>query len=149
MPIDRDSLPEVVSNAWREALCDMPTVNRGRSTSWVSALGNQFKAGYQERDGYRVFWRSNACNQKDFGLNEFLFDIAVCSISETRSLQRTPKALPFVSDCHWLVESEFAVSTRDSILRTRFGLANPDRAVPHPGIHACYRSPLRHRVAFE
>lgn len=116
MPITGDSLPTAVRSAWREAREPTAAGNRSRSAIWVSALGRQFQLGYPRHRGYRVFWRSNCSNRCAFGLNEFLFDITVCSVCEVHSLQRPPTQLEYVSRCHWLVESEFSTNTREILV---------------------------------
>lgn len=116
MPITGDSLPTAVGSAWREARQQMTADNRGRSATWVSALGRQFQVGYPRHHGYRVFWRANRSNRCAFGLNEFLFDVTVCSVCEVPSLQRPPTQLEYVSHCHWLVESEFTTNTREILV---------------------------------
>ena len=46
-----------------------------------------------------------------------LFDIAVCSVSWTRSRQRKAQNLEFIAQCHWQVESEFSrTNTRDIVV---------------------------------
>ena len=114
MPVHRDNLKDVVDAAWAVAIEnpasgeDPATVNRKRSAQWVDALAGQFENNYMLERRHRVFWKGNECNRKHFRVNELLFDITVCSVSTTPSLQSPPKPLEFISDCHWQVESEFA-----------------------------------------
>lgn len=115
MPMTGHGLPRVVGAAWRETRQQPTADNRGRSATWVHALGRQFQAEYPQECGYRVFWRTNPCNRA-FRLNEFLFDIAVCSVSHAPSLQRVPTSLEYVTSCHWQVESEFAFNTREILV---------------------------------
>ena len=111
-PVQPIDLPELIDNAWNEVLAQMASGNSNRSTAWVNALAEQFAGRYEARGDHRVFWRSNTCNKREFGLNEFLFDIVACEVGTTCSLQHQPKELEFVAQCHWLVESEFARDTR-------------------------------------
>ena len=113
MPVNRDNIAEVVLNAWSHAhrapieLDDSKTPNRQRSSKWVDALARQFSEHYPRERRYRVFWSRNRENRDEFRLNELLFDLAVCSVSETSSLQARAKPLPFIARCHWQIESEF------------------------------------------
>ena len=41
----------------------------------------------------------------------------VCSVSETKSVQRPPQPLEFIVECHWQIESELSrTNTRDIIV---------------------------------
>ena len=82
----------------------------------MTALAREFAAHYLVDAGHHVFWRSNPDRTTGFRLREFLFDIAVCHVCHTPSLQPLPQDLLFVSHCDWLVESEFAPNTRDIVL---------------------------------
>ncbi len=122
MPVHRGNIGEVVMNAWAQARGtpiepdDRKTPNRQRSRNWVDALAGQF-SGHYRRPQYRVFWAGNDDNQTEFGVNELLFDIAVCSVSTTNSLQRQARPLPFIARCHWQIESEFSLqNTRDIVV---------------------------------
>ena len=77
------------------------------SRIWIDRLGRGFQEYYRDKDDKyrRVFWKGNVENRKEFGLNELLFDIAVCSVSTTISIVRGT-LLEFVSGCYWQVESE-------------------------------------------
>ena len=91
--------------------------NRIRSAQWVDELARQFQDNYKLERRHRVFWKGYEGNKEHFGVNELLFDIAVCSVSTTPSLQRHPQPLEFITGCHWQVESEFADnSTRPVIV---------------------------------
>ena len=122
MPVHRDNIGAVVLNAWNDALLvdvqgdDRRDRNRKRSSAWVDALARRFREGY-EGDRYRVFWLGNKKNREQFGRNEMLFDIAVCSVSTTRSRQRNPRDLEFIAQCHWQIESEFSrTNTREIVI---------------------------------
>ena len=125
MPVHRDNLKEVVDAAWVTALkspdsddSDRSTqvVRSKRSARWVDALARQFENNYALKRRHRVFWKGNECNREHFKVNELLFDITVCSVSTTPSLQHKPQDLEFITDCHWQVESEFATNTRAVIV---------------------------------
>ena len=132
MPVHRDNLLDVVNAAWVAAQADARTdelsdtvghgsrkdTNRNRSAAWVDALAKEFDRRYRGKR-HRTFWRRK-CKDKsetEFGLQEFLFDVMVCSVSETKSLQRQPRPLKFIAECHWQIESEFSrTNTRDIIV---------------------------------
>ena len=116
MPVNRHNLNNVIQSAWTKALKDMPHAPKERSEKWVDSLAACFKENYKG-DRHRVFWRSNKENYDDFKLNEFLFDLVVCSVSTTESLQRQSNPLKFIAECHWQIESEFnKANSRDIIV---------------------------------
>ena len=116
MPVDRCNLRNVIDSAWTEAKACTDTKGKPtqqvdekhkiRSQKWVESIGNLFKKNYAG-ELYRVFWRGHQANKDLFGTTEFLFDVTVGVISNTKSLQPEPKPLPFISECPWIVESEF------------------------------------------
>ncbi len=83
-----------------------------RATAWINCLGEAFQEVYPNED-QRVFWRNNGCN-KDFKLNELLFDISVCQIGCVKSIVKR-KPLPYIQKCLWQVESEFNGNSREVI----------------------------------
>ena len=48
-----------------------------------------------------MFWLGNDRNREQFGINEYLFDVMVCSVSTVESLQRQSNRLDFIDQCHW------------------------------------------------
>ena len=122
MPVHRANIGQVIMEAWdkaRHADDDgdgKRDRNRKRSGRWVGSLACRFRKRY-EGGRYRVFWLGNETNRKQFGRNEMLFDIAVCSVSVTRSRQRQARNLEFIAECHWQIESEFSrTNTREIII---------------------------------
>ena len=107
MPVDRSNLTRIVRDAWSDAFHDPPDNHRDRSQAWVDALARKFQCHYTMSSRHRVFWIRNHSNKTHFGLSELLFDITVCSVSTTLSLQRPRRELEFIADCHWQIESEF------------------------------------------
>ena len=115
MPVNAENLKGLISEAWSEALkssqdidlCEQSQrwINRERSKKWMSSLGKQFRSQYDLPGKDRVFWIGNPENKCDFGLQEMLFDLAVCQISTVNSYRK--KQLHFITKCHWLIESEF------------------------------------------
>ena len=123
MAVHSNNLSDIVHCAWRRASHAPSTEtnkrkrNRKRSAQWVCALGRAFEERYDESDIHRVFWLGNKKNRKQFGIDEFLFDVVVCSVSSVESLQRQSKRLDFIDQCHWQVESEFnRNSTREVVV---------------------------------
>ena len=110
MPVHRDNLKNIVDAAWDTALESPARDNKERSAQWVDALARQFEKNYRLERRHRVFWRGREEKVQHFRVKELLFDITVCSVSTTLSLQNPPKPLEFISDCHWQVESEFAAN---------------------------------------
>lgn len=90
-------------------------VNHEASGVWLDCLGKEFQGYYRDKD-QRVFWKGNNGNRGQFGLNELLFDISVCRIEEVPSIRKGTQ-LPFVSDCHWQVESELNDSNSREITK--------------------------------
>ena len=82
----------------------------------VCALAETFQEKYDDTDVHRVFWLGNNDNREQFGINEFLFDVVVCSVSTVESLQRQSNRLDFIDQCHWQVESEFNRSNSREVI---------------------------------
>ena len=122
MPVHRGNINDVILSAWNDALHslvkgnDRGDTNRARSGKWIDSFARRFEHHYPG-ERYRLFWSSNSGNREQFGVNEFLFDLAVCSVSETKSLQIKVRDLPFIARCHRQIESEFSrANTRDIIV---------------------------------
>ena len=90
-------------------------INKNRSQYWVEALAEQFKKSYEGDSEIRIFTKSDDSNQKDFGLNELLYDILVCRVGEVESSIHKKK-LCFIKEVLWQVESEFAHNTRNALI---------------------------------
>ena len=122
MPVHRGNISQVILSAWKEAHqtvveeSEWGKTNILRSQKWIDSLAQRFKEHYAG-EHCCVFWRDNDENRNQFGLNELLFDIAVCRISATKSLQAKAQDLSFVAQCHWQIESEFSkANTRDIVV---------------------------------
>ena len=122
MPVHRANIAEVVLKAWNDALDGdvegdaRRDRNRKRSAKWVDRLAGRFANQYKGVR-YRVFWSANKENRQQFGRNEMLFDIAVCSVSTTPSRQQRAQPLEFIAQCHWQIESEFSrTNTREIVI---------------------------------
>lgn len=120
VPVHRENLVEIIKAAWERASDgakdepDKQRQNARRSKKWMDELGEGFRREYAReypdslrKTPYRVFWRGSGDNKKHFQRNEFLFDLMVCSVSETESLESRSNPLEFIDRCHWQVESEF------------------------------------------
>ena len=122
MPVHRGDIGGVVLKAWDHARCadiedsDRQKANRKRSRIWIDSFADRFGEHYRDAR-HKLFWSGNRENREQFQMNELLFDLAVCSVSETESLQKEAKALHFIAQCHWQIESEFSRSnTRDIVV---------------------------------
>ena len=108
MPVHRSNLSEVINQAWKYAIrTPEKLTNRERSRKWVCELATKFQSEYHNEKIHRVFWQGNTGNREQFAINEFLFDVMVCSVSQVESLQRRSNPLDIIDQCHWRVESEF------------------------------------------
>lgn len=122
MPVHRGNIGEVVLGAWNDARTRAVEgdvrgrTNRARSGQWIDSLARRFEEHYGG-ERHRLFWSGNAANREPFGVNELLFDIAVCSVSATKSLQAEARDLPFIARCHWQIESEFSRTSTRHIVR--------------------------------
>ena len=121
MPVHRGNFIDVVTAAWDAvpkctAVGDSPKeINRNRSAAWVDELAKEIERRYDGKR-HRTFWKHNCKNKTQFGLQEFRFDVMVCSVSETKSLQKPPRPLKFIADCHWQIESELSrANTRETL----------------------------------
>lgn len=122
MPVHRRNLLGIIECAWNHARretddsSDVGKRNRKRSSQWVCALAEAFQSEYRDPGVHRVFWVGNRENRKQFGINELLFDVMVCSVSTVESLQRHSNRLDFIDQCHWQVESEFNRSNSRAVI---------------------------------
>jgi len=85
-----------------------------RSRDMVEGLARLLREVYGHKDNVAVFSKYHEENRRDFGLNELLFDIAVCEWEETRSASDR-KTLKFVTRGLWAIESELARDTRQAV----------------------------------
>ena len=122
MPVHRGNIGGVVLSAWNDIHragvegSNRQTTNKKRSAKWIDSLATRFAEHYAGRR-HRLFWSGNDANKKQFGRKEFLFDLAVCSVSTTKSLQNEAQDLEFIAQCHWQIESEFhRTNTRNIIV---------------------------------
>lgn len=93
---------------------NLGAVHRNRSRNFVECLATEFRRRYPDRDDVAVFSKHFVGNRQRHGLNELMFDVAVC---ETR---RVPSAsgraeLTFVSSLLVAIESELAANSREAL----------------------------------
>ena len=97
MPVYRGNIVEVINQAWKCAIRTPENLtNRERSRNWVCELAKKFQSKYHDEKIHRVFWQGNKDNREQFAINEFLFDVMVCSVSQVESLQRRSNPLDFI-----------------------------------------------------
>jgi hypothetical protein len=89
-------------------------VHREKSAQWVECLADQFRSLYRADRSVRVFSRADNSNRDDFGTNELLHDVCVCRVGQVRSAVRG-RALFFIREVLWQVESEFSRNSRESV----------------------------------
>ena len=125
MPVHRGNLLGVIECAWNHARREGSEAddslnagqrNRKRSSQWVCALAEAFQSKYRDPRVHRVFWLGNDKNREQFGINELLFDVMVCSVSTVESLQRQSNLLEFIDQCHWQIESEYNRSNSRAVI---------------------------------
>jgi len=88
-------------------------LHRHRSRVWVEALADQFRKSYEGNSGVRVFSRYNF-DRKEFGMDELLYDVLVCSVATTPS-ERRGTELFYVEDALWQVKSNFDKNARETL----------------------------------
>lgn len=84
---------EYIKRALEAAACDLShaaaspqLLHTARSRQWVNCLASELKALHPDRH-VRVFFKGNAENQAEFGLDELLYDVCIC---ETDTCPSTP-----------------------------------------------------------
>lgn len=90
-------------------------LHQNRSREWVNTLAKQFQNYFENESDVRVFSKQNYSNRRDFGLNEFLYDIVVCRVGKVNSAVHK-KTLYYVQQVIWQVESEFARDSRQALI---------------------------------
>lgn len=110
----RDTIHEAFRRAAQESVMGGTNQgrNRQRSISWVETLASEFRKVYRRENDFRVFSKYHDQN-KDFGMNELLYDISVCKTNYIVSPQR--KRLSYIEKALWQVESEMAKDTRQLV----------------------------------
>ena len=83
--------------------------NAERSAAFVSCLASELRKHYKAVQGegqpkYAVFSRDYPGNQKEFGLNELMFDIVAAEIATVKSVRGID--ITAIRGAEWLIESE-------------------------------------------
>ena len=111
-----------------------------RASAWVEALCEQFRRCFQDEPDVRVFSKHYYGNRADFGLNELLYDIAVCRVGTVTS-SANKRTLLYVREALWQVESEFARDGRQAVKdfnKLVLGSA-ANKLFVGPQVHDCQR----------
>ena len=85
-----------------------------RSKHFVELLAQGFRDYYTDNSNCKIFSKHFIGNRKEFGINEYQYDILVCEIDSVISAKQQKK-ISFIKEAIWLVESEFARNTREAI----------------------------------
>lgn len=88
-------------------------LNRARSIAWVESVAQCFRDVFSADPHVRVFSKYCEDNRKSFGLNELLYDVAVCRVDQCAAYGG--KTICFVKEALWQVESEFAADSQQAI----------------------------------
>lgn len=88
-------------------------LNRARSIAWVESVAQCFRDAFSADPRIRVFSKYHAGNRRSFGLNELLYDVAVCRVDQC--LAYGGKTICFVKQALWQIESEFAADSQQAI----------------------------------
>ncbi|MCD6452983.1 MAG: hypothetical protein J7K77_01685 [Dehalococcoidales bacterium] len=104
------------AQAERDVVASTQVVHQDRVRHWVESLADQLRRYYEAWPGkinpdIRVFSKDYDKNKRDFGLNEYLYDILVCRVGKVTSAKQG-KELCYIRKAIWQVESEFALDTR-------------------------------------
>jgi hypothetical protein len=87
--------------------------NRQRSIGWVESVAANFRRAYSKDPEVRVFSKYHDSHRKDFGLNELLYDVAVCRVGSCTAYRGT--SICFIKEAIWQIESEFAHDSRQAM----------------------------------
>jgi len=118
--INRQTIPNLLRSALTTAMgtpIDAATrqaLHARRSRAWVAALADAFRGHYRDDPDVRVLSKHDPSNQREFGLNELLYDVLVCRVGTTPAATK-PATLTYVREALWQVESEFARDSRQAI----------------------------------
>ena len=89
-------------------------INRNRSSEFVKQLAAEYNKFYEGDEAIRVLSSGNNSNRTEFGLNELLYDVTVCSVTNIES-SKQGKQLTLVTQTLWSVESELRRDSREAI----------------------------------
>ena len=92
---------------------DLQHLHSARSRNFVEGLADLFRDVYKKPD-YYVFSKFHDENRTEFKLNELGFDIHVCEIARTPTVDHENVA--YVKRSVWQIESEFAEDGREALI---------------------------------
>jgi len=89
-------------------------VNRNRSKNFVECLAAELRQRYVDRGNVAVFSKHYDGNRKRHGLNELMYDVAVCETKQVASSTGRTE-LTYVSSIVLAIESEMAQDSREAL----------------------------------
>ncbi|MDD2366027.1 MAG: hypothetical protein PHN84_07675 [Desulfuromonadaceae bacterium] len=90
-------------------------INAKRSKNLIEQLSEDFRKIYTSNDSVRVFSKDHYDNRAEFGMNELLHDILVCTTGLS-SAARHKKKLRYITSAIWQVESELKNDTHAALI---------------------------------
>lgn len=88
--------------------------NSDRSSKWVKALGCELYRNEESGEDSPVLFAKFKCN-KEFNMNEFLYDLLIAKVGETKS-KDGKRSLKYMKEAIWIVESEFSENSHESVI---------------------------------
>ena len=113
-------MKSLVQNALATALmcpddgATLGAAHRNRSRNFVESLAAELRQRYAERHDVAVFSKHYEGNRKRHGLNELMFDVAVCETRQVPSATGRTE-LTYVSSMLVAIESEMARDSREAL----------------------------------
>jgi hypothetical protein len=87
---------------------------RARERAFVKTLISQLQREFDGAD-MRVFASSQRGNAAAFGVNQLLYDIAVCRIGTGKKAARKPEDFYYIAQALWQIEVEFSREWRHAL----------------------------------
>jgi hypothetical protein len=119
--------------------------HRNRSKNFVECLAAELRQRYSQRDDVAVFSKHYEGNRKRHGLNELMYDVAVCETRQVGSASGRAQ-LTYVSAMLVAIESEMARDSREALYdfsKLVMGRAETNLFVgPHVADEAAYLAAL-------
>ena len=110
--IIKDSLDK--ANREHDKETDLKLIHRDRSKNFVESLAGKMREHYRNSRNIFVLSKHSKHQQREFGLNELLFDILVCETDQVTSSDRK-MPLTYITKAIWQIESEFARNSREAL----------------------------------
>lgn len=89
-------------------------LHREKSKNFVEQLANSFRDYYKSNHNIRTFSKHYYEQRKEFGLNEYLYDILVCEF-DILSSHNTLSSLYYIKHSLWSIESEFSPNRKEAL----------------------------------